>query len=76
MSGDNMNNVKRATRRHFKKKQRQYLKGKINEPATRSKNKFIRDLYRGINESKKGHRFRTDSVKREKDDVMQISAIF
>jgi hypothetical protein len=49
MSGDNINNVRRGTSRHFKKKQRQYLKDKINEPATDSKNKYIRDLYRCIN---------------------------
>jgi hypothetical protein len=29
-----------------------YLKDKINELATNSKNKNIRDLYRGINEFK------------------------
>jgi hypothetical protein len=29
---------------------RKYLKGKINELAMKSKNKNIRDLYRGINE--------------------------
>jgi hypothetical protein len=28
---------------------REYLKDKINELATNSKNKVIRDLYRGIN---------------------------
>jgi hypothetical protein len=35
--------------RHFRNKQREYLKDKINEPAKDSKNKNIRDLYRGIN---------------------------
>jgi hypothetical protein len=32
-----------------KKLKREYLKEKINELATNSKNKNIRDLYRGIN---------------------------
>jgi hypothetical protein len=35
-------------------KKREYLKDKINELATRSKNKNIRDLYRGVNEFKRG----------------------
>jgi hypothetical protein len=32
---------------------REYLKHKINEPATNSKNKNITDLYRGINDFKR-----------------------
>jgi hypothetical protein len=35
--------------RYFRNKKRQYLKDKINELATNSKKKNIRDLYRGIN---------------------------
>jgi hypothetical protein len=41
INGDNLNNVSR----HFRNKKREYLKGKINELATNSKNKNIRDLY-------------------------------
>jgi hypothetical protein len=37
INGSNLNNV------------REYLKDKINKLATNSKNKNIRDLYRGIN---------------------------
>jgi tRNA nucleotidyltransferase/poly(A) polymerase len=37
---------------------REYLKGKINELATNSKNKNIRDLYRGMNEFKRGYQHR------------------
>jgi hypothetical protein len=33
-------------------KKREYLKDRINELATNSKNKNISDLYRGINEFK------------------------
>jgi hypothetical protein len=50
IKGDNLNNVKREASRHFRTKKREYLKGKINELATNSKNNNIRDLYRGINE--------------------------
>jgi hypothetical protein len=34
---------------HFRNKKREYLKHKINDLAINSKNKNIRDLYRGIN---------------------------
>jgi hypothetical protein len=49
INGDNLNNVGHETSRHFRNKKREYLKDKINELATNSKNKNIRDLYRGIN---------------------------
>jgi hypothetical protein len=46
INGDNLN--KRCdARRHFMNKKREYLKDKINEIATSSKNK-ITDLYGGI----------------------------
>jgi hypothetical protein len=35
--------------RHFRNKKRKYLKDNINEVASNSKNKNIRDLYREIN---------------------------
>jgi chemotaxis methyl-accepting protein methylase len=41
--------VKPAGIAHCRNKKREYLKGKINELATNSKNKSIRELYRGIN---------------------------
>jgi hypothetical protein len=53
INGDNMKNLRRETSRTFRSKKREYLKGKINEVET-NKNKNIRDLYRGINEFKKG----------------------
>jgi hypothetical protein len=36
-------------------KMREYLKGKINGLEINSRNKNIRDLYRGINEFKRGY---------------------
>jgi hypothetical protein len=41
-------------------KMREYLKDKINELATNSKNKNIRDLYRGTNEFKSGYQPRNN----------------
>jgi hypothetical protein len=48
INGDILNNVRREASRQFRNKKREYLKDKINELATNSKNKNIRDLYRGI----------------------------
>jgi hypothetical protein len=41
------------------------LKGKINELETNNKNKNVRDLYRGINEFKKGYQPRINIIKDE-----------
>jgi hypothetical protein len=54
-SGDNLQNVRREINRIFGNKKREYLKGKINELETNNKNKTIRDMYRGIDEFKKGY---------------------
>jgi hypothetical protein len=49
---------------------REYLKDKINEFESNSKNKNIRDLYRGMNESKKGYQPKTNLVKDETGDLL------
>jgi hypothetical protein len=46
------------------------LKDKINELETNSKNKNIRDMYRDINEFKKGYQPRTNLVKDERGDLL------
>jgi hypothetical protein len=46
---DNPNNVRHEASRHFRNKKREFLKDNINELATNSKNKNIRNLYRGTN---------------------------
>jgi hypothetical protein len=63
INGDNLNNVRTEARRYFRNKKREYLKDKINELATNSKNKNIRDLYRRINEFKRGYQLRNNLVK-------------
>jgi hypothetical protein len=63
MNGDNMNNVRRDASRTSRTKKREYLKNKINELETSNKNKNNRDLYRSINELKKGYQPRTNMVK-------------
>jgi hypothetical protein len=42
--GDNLNNVRREASRHFRNKKREYLKDKINELSTNSKNKNNRGI--------------------------------
>jgi hypothetical protein len=46
------------------------MKDKINELAMNSKNKNIRDLYRGINEFKRGYQPRNNLVKDENGDLL------
>jgi hypothetical protein len=49
INGDNLNNAGHEASRHFWNKKGERLKDKINERATDSKNRNIRDLYRGLN---------------------------
>jgi hypothetical protein len=67
---DNLSDVRREASRHFRNKKREYLKDKINELESNSKIKNIKDLYRGINEFKKGYQPRTNLVKDERDDLL------
>jgi hypothetical protein len=62
--------VKQADISGIKREILLYLKGKINEFATNSKNKNIRDLYRGINEFKRGYQPRNNLVKDENGDLL------
>jgi hypothetical protein len=68
--GDNLKNLRRETSRTFRNKKREYLKGKINELETNNKNKNIRDLYRGINEFKKGYQPRINIIKDENGNLL------
>jgi hypothetical protein len=70
---NNPNSVRRAASRHFRIKQREYLKDKISELATNSKNKNTRDLYRGINEFKRGYQSINNLVKDENGDLLADS---
>jgi hypothetical protein len=63
-------NVCREAGRHLRNKKREYLKDKINELESNSNNKNIRDLYRSINEFKKGYQRRTNLVKDEKGNLL------
>jgi hypothetical protein len=58
---------------HFRNKKREYPKNKINELATNSKNKNIKNLYRGRNEFKRGYQPRNNLVKDENGDLLAVS---
>jgi hypothetical protein len=68
---DNRSYVRREASRHFRHTKREYLKDKINELESNSKNKNIRDLYRSTNEFKKGYQPRTNLVKDERGDLLK-----
>jgi hypothetical protein len=70
---DNLNSVRHEASRCFRNKKREYLKDKINELATNSKNKHIRDLHRGIKEFKRGYQPRNNLVQDEKGDLLADS---
>ena len=61
-NADNLNNVRRDASRHFRNKKKAYLRAKIEELETNSKINNIRDLYRGINDMKKGYQPRMRKV--------------
>jgi hypothetical protein len=58
-----LQNLRHETSRIFRNKKREYLKGKINGLETNNKNKNIRDLYRGINDFRKGYQSRINIIK-------------
>jgi hypothetical protein len=59
MNRNNPNNLACEASRQFRKNEKEYLKDKINELATNSKNKNIRYLYRVIIEFKSGYQPRS-----------------
>jgi hypothetical protein len=67
---DNLQNLRRETSRTYRKKEREYLKGKINELETNNKNKNIKDVYRDINEFKKGYQSRINIKKDENGNLL------
>jgi hypothetical protein len=70
---DNLKNVRSEAVRHFRNKEKAFLKAKFEEIKTNSKIKNIRDLNRGINDSKKGYHPGTNIVKDEKGNLVADS---
>jgi hypothetical protein len=67
---DKLSSVKLEASILFGNKKREYFKNKINELELNNKNKKNRDLYRFINEFKKGYQHRTKLVKDERGDLL------
>jgi hypothetical protein len=65
--------VKKKDSRHFRNKGKEYLQSKIEELETNSKIKNIGNLFRDINDFKKGYQPRTNIVKEEKGDLVADS---
>jgi hypothetical protein len=70
INGDNLQNLRCETKRTFRNKKREYLKGKINHLETNNKNKNIRDLYRGISECKEGYQPGINVIKVENGNLL------
>jgi hypothetical protein len=51
-------NAIREASRHLRNKKTEYLKGKIYESVSNSKKKSITDLYREMNEFKRGNKLK------------------
>ena len=72
---DNLNNVRRDASRHFRNKKKAYVKAKTEELETNSKINNVRDLYRGINDFKKGYQPGTIIVKTRKEIWLQTPTV-
>jgi len=70
---DNLNSVRHEVSRHFRKKKKAYLRATIEELKINSKIQNIWDLYRGINDFKKGYQPRCNIVKDEKGNLVADS---
>jgi hypothetical protein len=69
----NLNNVRCEATRHFRNKNLEYLKSKINELGMNSNKTNIRDSYKGMNEFKRGHKPSCNVVKNENGDLLADS---
>jgi hypothetical protein len=69
----NLNIARHEVSRHCRNKKKEYLKAKLNELETNSKNKNIRDLCRGIIDFKKGYQPIPNIVQNEQGDLVTDS---
>jgi hypothetical protein len=71
---DNLSSVRREA--IFRKKKRESLKTYINDLEKNSKNKNIRNVYRGIRDFKKGYEPRTNIEEDYKGDLVAYPTVF
>jgi hypothetical protein len=75
VNGDDLSNVRCKASRHLRNKKWEYLKDNINELATYSKNKNIRDLCQESSEFNRGHQHRINLMKDENGDPFVGKAV-
>jgi hypothetical protein len=73
LNGNNLNNARREASRQFCNKTKKNVKEKIKEFATNSKDKNIRDMYRGISKFKRCYQPRSNLLKDENGDLLADS---
>ena len=54
-TAEDLTNIKHGTCRAFKESKRHYMKAKVNKLEENSKNKNIQEMYKGVNQFKKGY---------------------
>jgi hypothetical protein len=74
-NADNLNNVRRESSMHFRER-KEYVKDKTCEIETNGDIKNITDLYRGMNNFKKGYQPRNNIVKDERGDLITDPTLF
>jgi hypothetical protein len=75
INGNSLNKVRREASKHFRNKRREYLKGKINQLAMKSKNKDITDIYIGIKGFKRVYQLVSNLEKDENNNLLADSHI-
>ena len=73
---DYLNNGRHEASRYCRNKKKEYMKATIDELETNSKIKNIRDLYKCINDFKKGYQLRTNRLKDDKVTWLQTATVF
>jgi hypothetical protein len=72
-NANNLNCLRFEDNWYFRNKKGKCLEDKINVFATHTKSKNIRDIYRQINDFKRGYQPRTDFLQDENGDVLAYS---
>ena len=70
---NNYHSVRQETTRRLRNKKKAYLKNRINELEENSKDKNIRDLYKGIREFKRGYQPQMNVMKDKNGDCIADS---
>ena len=75
LNRDNYHTERWETSRALRNKKRDYLKGKLSEIETNSKNRNITNLYKGIKDFKNGYQARVNVIKNENKEFYDSNSI-